>query len=63
MVGFDTLAADHIRWWIVFRFLVVHDVGAASIYALRIVHGARDIVAIFSRDNDTDEMDSWVRQG
>ena len=41
------LTADPIRWWPVFRFLVVYDAERAPTDILRVIHGARDLPRVF----------------
>jgi len=44
------LTADPIRWWPVFRFLVVYDGEREPIDMLRVIHGARDLARLFSNE-------------
>ena len=39
---------DPVRWWPVFRFLVVYDAGRKPVDILRVIHGARDITRLFA---------------
>ncbi|MEM1201719.1 MAG: type II toxin-antitoxin system RelE/ParE family toxin [Acidobacteriota bacterium] len=41
------LTGDALRWWPVFRFLVLYDPDASPLTVMRIVHGARDLDQIF----------------
>ena len=41
------LTSDAVRWWPVFKFLVAYDATASPLAILRIIHGARDVDAIF----------------
>jgi antitoxin ParD1/3/4/toxin ParE1/3/4 len=41
------LTDDPVRWWPVFRFLVVYDAERKPIDVLRVIHGARDIARLF----------------
>lgn len=42
------LTDDPVRWWPVFRFLVVYDAEREPIDILRVIHGARDLTRLFS---------------
>lgn len=41
------LTDDSIRWWPVFRFLVVYEAEREPIDILRVIHGARDLRRLF----------------
>lgn len=41
------LTGDALRWWPVFRFLVLYDPEADPVIVLRVVHGARDLARLF----------------
>ena len=41
------LTGDTLRWWPVFRFLVLYDPEAEPLTVMRILHGARDLDRIF----------------
>ena len=43
------LTDDPIRWWPVFRFLVVYDSQRSPIDILRVIHGARDLPRLLSK--------------
>ncbi len=47
------LTADPLRWWGVFRFLVVYDAGGKPIDVVRVLHGARDLAAALASDPNT----------
>ena len=40
-----------LRWWPIFRFLVLYDPKAKPLTVMRILHGARDLDRIFSGEN------------
>lgn len=42
------LTGDTLRWWPVFRFLVIYDPVAEPLTVMRILHGARDLDSLFS---------------
>jgi antitoxin ParD1/3/4/toxin ParE1/3/4 len=44
-----SLTGDTLRWWPVFRFLILYDPEAEPLLVLRILHGARDLDRIFRR--------------
>ncbi|NOX59406.1 MAG: type II toxin-antitoxin system RelE/ParE family toxin [Planctomycetes bacterium] len=44
------LTGDLVRWWPVFKFLVVYEADDAGITILRIVHGARYLEALFDSE-------------
>jgi antitoxin ParD1/3/4/toxin ParE1/3/4 len=43
------LTDDPIRWWPVFRFLIVYDPEREPIDILRVIHGARELEHLFKR--------------
>ena len=45
------LTGETIRWWPVFKFLVLYEPVADGIMVMRIVHGARNLDAIFATDD------------
>lgn len=45
------VTGETLRWWPVFRFLVVYDPAAEPLTVLRVLHGARDLSRVF-RDED-----------
>lgn len=58
--AFDTLASSprigslkphltpkNIRWWPVFKFLIVYDASSSPLTILRVIHGARDLARLF----------------
>jgi len=42
------LTGGLIRWWTVFRWIVLYDPATAPITILRVIHGARDMEHILS---------------
>ena len=42
------LTGSDIRWWRVLSYLVVYEVDSRPLRIIRIVHGARDLAAIFA---------------
>ena len=42
------LTGEALRWWPVFRFLVLYDPEVEPLVVMRILHGARDLNRIFS---------------
>ena len=40
------LAGEQLRWWPVFKFLVVYDAERSPIDILRVIHGARDLLRV-----------------
>ena len=45
------LTGDALRWWPVFRFLVLYDPEAEPLTVMRILHGARDLDRIFGGEH------------
>ena len=45
------LTGRTLRWWPVFRFLILYDPEAEPLTVLRVLHGARDLHRIFSRES------------
>ncbi len=51
-IGFHRkqLTGPSLRWWPVFRFLILYDPREEPLTVLRIVHGARDLKRLFRRE-------------
>ena len=45
------LTGDRIRWWTVFRWVVLYDPEASPLTILRVIHGARDLDRILRPDD------------
>ena len=37
------LTGEHVRWWFVFKWVVIYDPESSPISILRVIHGARDL--------------------
>ena len=37
------LTGEHVRWWLVFKWVVIYDPATSPISILRVIHGARDL--------------------
>ena len=37
------LTGGHVRWWFVFKWVVIYDPERSPISILRVIHGARDL--------------------
>ncbi len=37
------LTGEHVRWWFVFKWVVIYDPESSPIGILRVIHGARDL--------------------
>ncbi len=47
----EQLTGPELRWWPVFRFLVLYDPTSKPLTVLRVLHGARDLERIFQLDS------------
>lgn len=56
-IGFQRvqLTGDAIRWWPLFRYLVLYDPTLTPLAVIRILHSARDLERVFLPGNPTDE--------
>lgn len=41
------LTPAHVRWWPVFKYLIVYDSSASPLVILRVIHGERDLARLF----------------
>lgn len=44
------LTGDAVRWWPVFKFLVLYEETGGGVIILRVVHGQRDLDALFGSE-------------
>ncbi len=44
------LTGETVRWWPVFKFLVLYETDDAGVIILRVVHGQRDLDALFGSE-------------
>lgn len=44
------LTGDRIRWWPVFRLLIIYDPETEPLTVLRVIHGAREVERLFRRE-------------
>lgn len=45
------LTGPELRWWPVFRFLILYDPQASPLVVLRVLHSARDLERLFRREH------------
>lgn len=41
------LTGDDVRWWSVYKFMVLYEPTATGVMVLRVIHGARDLESMF----------------
>ena len=46
-----TLTGEHVRWWFVFKWVVIYDPESSPISILRVIHGARDLERLLRADH------------
>jgi plasmid stabilization system protein ParE len=48
----EDLTADSLKFWSVFSYLIVYDPNTRPIQIMRVIHGSREVSAIFGQDDD-----------